>query len=159
MSLPDFVAVPISSAGTAVAEPQAAVARRVLTCVTTITHRHPAGNPTHIDCRFSELLQSDEHPYARPFKVGQEWKEIDTAWIEEASLLVVQNPKISYAMQPSQEQKEFDDQRILELAYPDSPPWLIRPGRIFIAEPSDLAGLRIRSQQGTAEVMLTAIPR
>lgn len=130
-----------------------------ITYLLTIHHEYSADKPFTIDHRFSDRLATSEQSYNRIIKVGEQWQSVDTAWVKELSFLVLVNNKPKYLSNPSEEQKAEDAKKIVELGYPGTPPWIIRPGRPFVAEPSELQDCKIRCQQGIAEVTVSAIPR
>lgn len=123
-------------------------------------HEHFCRQPITIEMRASEMLETVDSPFSREsFQVGKEWQAIDTAWLNRVSFLIIRNHEQKYLSKPNEEQKLEDKKRILELGYEGHPPFLVRPGRMFLAEPSEVLGMRMRCQYGVAEVSVAAIPR
>jgi hypothetical protein len=130
-----------------------------LTGIVTYHHQHPGADVFTMDIRFSDALETTEQPYHRRMTIGPVWIPVDLGWIETPSVLIVKNNAGHYERNPSAEQKEEDAAKIVELRFEGSKPWLIRPGRPFVGEPSETAGLHLRCQHGTVEVTVVAIPR
>jgi len=143
------------------APPSGAIAQDIdrLTCILMVRHEHGGDDPKSIDCRYSALLETKEQMYSRRLKVGQNWVEIETGWVNSPGLLVIQNHPTKFATNPTKEQRDEDQKRFLEISYDGNKPWLVSPGRFFVAQPSDLAGCKMRCVQGTAEITISAIPQ
>lgn len=143
------------------APPEGAIAQDIdrLTFVCTVYHQHSDKSPVAIDCRYSVLLETSEQLYSRDLKVDGCWKDVESGWLNKVGFLVIENHKPKYLTNPSAEQIAEDAKRIVEVAFDGHKPWLIRPGSILPAEPSDMSGLKIRCQHGCADVTISALPK
>jgi len=151
--------------------------------VETVYFQQPETIPVAVDSRFTRWLDSEEQPYLRQAKIGQDWQEVDVGWLENlpVSQLVLRNDEGKFQVQPTSEQRALVMGRILELAIlprPDasdltkcrtmrSPPKreipplsfaVLRPGQSLRFEPVDANRLVIRCKSGTARLTLFAIP-
>lgn len=48
------------------------------------------GPATAVESRFEVLASTDEQPYVRRLKVGQEWQRLEMGWLKGCSMLFVQ---------------------------------------------------------------------
>ncbi len=122
-------------------------------------HQHCCVDPVTVEQSFSRILETTEQPFVRRIEVGEIWKSVSAAWLEQVSFVVIQNPLKKYATQQTDEQKALDQAKIVEFSNGGSDPWLIRPNSFFIGEPSSLQSLQVRCQQGTTEIVFSAIPK
>lgn len=145
-------------------------ARPRLTIVETISHQQPNGQPTSVDSRFGRYLQSGEEPYTRKVMVTQNWEPLDCGWLDEASIVSIVNNEGRFTqVQPTQEQRELVEARIVEIGCrpelsEDARPYatfgLVRPGESYRGEPAvSLKSLMIRCRSGQAKCTITIFPK
>lgn len=152
---------------TAIAQARAAEERKPrITVVETVYHQAPGQQPTSVECRHTKSLDSDEQPYTRRVKVGQEWQALDCGWLEEASLLVLSNAKEQFAVNPTDEQRQEAEARVVEvgIAAEDddtriTPLFLIAPGDTFRGQPLGVKAIKLRCRKGEATVTINLFPK
>lgn len=131
-----------------------------LTVVETIYHQDADGQPTAVEANYARWLASDEHPFQRRLKVGEEWQRLETGWLEDVSLLVLTNEE-GKGLQtiPTDEERVALAARIVEVGTPGSEAdWLILPGESLRGRPAAMRQLRFRCRAGTARCVLTLFP-
>jgi hypothetical protein len=101
------------------------------------------------DHRYCRLLKSNDTWYQRPpFVVSEEPKAIDSGWVVDVGMMVIEN------------REKLDSNRIVEVLMEgcEQPMWRILPGETMRGVPVDVKQLRLRCLQGTAIVACTLIP-
>lgn len=116
-------------------------------------------------------LESDEQPYIRETKVGENWMPLDRGWVAEASLLMLENkggaPRNT---KPTAEEGEEDKGRVIDVAIAskaatvNSPEELVLfsfivPGTSIRWSPPDLAAIRVKCRQGDTRIAISLYPR
>ncbi len=131
-----------------------------LTVIETVYHQTTTAEPDSIESRFERELISDEQPYRRTTKVGEDWTPLDFGWIEEVGMIVIQNNEGKGLTKiPTPEEKEELAAKVLEISADPSNSWIVRPGESFRGEPAGKRTLCIRSRSGTTHFNVYAIPR
>ncbi len=132
-----------------------------ITVVETVYHQVMGDQPDCLESRFTREVESQEQPYRRNCKVGEEWQALDTGWLDEVSMLVIRNEEgTNLQVHPTEEQKADLAKKVLLLSSTDSSTnWLILPGESFRGVPSTVKNLEVRSQSGTIRFILYATPR
>lgn len=108
---------------------------------------------------FTRILKSDDARFIRPdLKVGEEWKEVNTGWVEDVGLLVIVNNEGKFLkVNPTAEEQKAISERVVEItcnvACAD---WLIPAGESFMGSPAGKVFVRCR--KGTAKVTVMAYP-
>jgi hypothetical protein len=93
-----------------------------ITVVEQVYHQLSGSQPRAIESRFSRELESDEQPYERHLKVGEESVPLDCGWIKEASQLVIINEEgKGLQANPTDEERKGLACKILEISYVDHP--------------------------------------
>lgn len=133
-----------------------------LTVVETVYFQAGAGTPVYTEARFARLLASEEQPYQRVQKVGQEWQALDAGWLagEGASLLVLANEFPQWRVVPTPDERLDAMAKVVEVCIGErsTPFAFIRPGEDCRFEPSDLTALRLRCRHGETKITATLIP-
>lgn len=62
-----------------------------ITVVETIYHISPGDEPVAIQSSYNRVLSTDEQPCIRRGKTGKEWARIDSGWVDEPSVVLLQN--------------------------------------------------------------------
>ena len=138
-----------------------------LTVVETIYHHaHDGTNPLDVDSRYSIIVTSDQEPYDRTLKVGEEWIPLRDKhnWIEVGTpiaMLAVGNPngKFPFVL-PTEEERKAEEAKILELKYEgtDIPFTEIPVGQNCRFKPIDFEKIQIRCRAGKAKFDLSVFP-
>lgn len=151
-----------------------------VTVIDTIYHQLPGEQPVSIDSRFGYAVTSDERPYVRKFRLGEEWIPVDVGWVEKISMLVISNEGVGFrTKQPSSEDLHDEASKVVEVAVlvqlpeqknrtmhdpPKPPPLLPIPiceipiGESMRMRPVDVGIFIIRCRQGTTRFVLNVIP-
>lgn len=123
-------------------------------------------NPFSIVIRYSEILEEQEEPYSRRFKVQEAWRPLADAWrgqVETVGLVVVENRSKQPVVRPTPEEAELLKQTYVQLGTGDSDPpsvfGIVRPGRVAIWQPEDVEGLLVRSTRGESILAVTVLSR
>ncbi len=132
-----------------------------LTVVETVYHRQYGEEATAVESRFTRELQTQEQSYTRRLKVEEEWRSLDTGWIIQVGMLVIQNTEGKFLQQiPSEADKAEALKKTIEIKHDGSEGcWLILPGESIRVCPSDASSLRIRCQLGTARFTVHIFPK
>lgn len=136
-----------------------------ITVVDTIYHQRTGSQPTAVESRFCVGVQSDEQPYTRSFKVGEEWKLLDHGWIDQCSMLLLSHDDDgSRQVQPTEEKRKELDEQVVELSFTSLPtlqnPDLLVPYKESIRIiPVSLERVFIRCRKGIARCTVTIFPK
>lgn len=123
------------------------------------------GDPKLFDRKWSQALTTDEEPYQRKMKVGEEWQPLESGWLNgEASLLVIQNLKPRFDHNLSEAELKEVEEKAVELGsalYTDQKSVqvfsTVSVGRDVQIEP--IGRLMIRCAKGEAQVQYTFYPK
>lgn len=125
-----------------------------------VHHELKDDQPTTTEMRFWMPLETDEEPYQRRKKVGEQWEALDLGWISDPSFICVENLEgRPEAVQPSPEEMAAIAARVLELSFDGKESWLINPRQHFLGLPSSAKSILIRCQSGVAAYRVTIFPR
>ena len=132
----------------------------VLTVVESV-YFHPVGrDPRVIDCRWHLLLRtSGEQPYERYLRAKPEWQPLDTGWVEEVGMLVIQNEEGDQSLTNPQ---DGASDVVIEVAFEgarDGDSFLIYPRESLRFRPRNKANLRVRCPGGTARYHVFVTPK
>lgn len=90
-----------------------------LVAVYHIKHQVMNDQPDYIECKLGRALTSDSYPFIIPrLKLTQEWKKIDSSWIEKdkcSMLLLCNNEGKNFTKIPTQEELESISKRVVEI--------------------------------------------
>lgn len=147
-----------------------------LTVIGTAYHQSGQAGPTSVAPSYSRVLKSDEQVYHRRVTVGEGWVPLDTGWVSDASLIVVENVGVARATNPTDAERAADAGRTVVLAVapedqsarthhskgprPDPIPFAsVRVGEhVRITDPVPGGKLRVRCVAGSTGVIVTAFP-
>ncbi len=138
--------------------------------LSTVYHRNPGENPITLETNMRHELVSDEQPYQRRCRVGEEWEPLDFGWLapkdgplDVGSIHIVNEEGKFLQKQPTPEQRAKTEAKILEIRVtPDNCCWgyfLIAPGQPFYNYPTQPKDLQIRCQKGIARFTITVFPK
>lgn len=87
--------------------------------VENVYHQGSDGMPTtHVYPRYTQFLTTDEQPYQRHTKVGEEWVRLDTGWLNECSLIVLENTEGLFQFRnPTKEEVEETKKKVIEIGF------------------------------------------
>lgn len=127
-------------------------------------HEHCCISPVSIGVKYSHFLETMEQPYMRRFKVTPQssTKELNLAWLEgNCGSLILLNPPpdIVRRNKLTDEEKLEIENMTLHVSVGGSRPWLVRPGRFFVGEPSDVTQVRLWVPAGEREITMHVMPR
>lgn len=123
----------------------------------------PNTEPIVVDSGFARWLETDEQPYIRRFTVGEQWQAVNTGWLEETSMLLIENNEERFTVNPTSEEKTEAAQKVIEIAFPagkewTEASWLILPGESLRGTPANIKNLWLRCRKGKAKCTITLIP-
>ncbi len=145
-----------------------------ITVVESVYFQELNEQPQLIESRYTRELQSQEQVYQRRVLATEEWQPLDTGWIDNVGMIVIQNNVgIFSPVLPTEEEREEAVKKILRIAflsalYPiDSSQgmpepedfWIIPPKESYRATPSDASNLMIRSECGEFKYNLVVYPK
>jgi hypothetical protein len=111
---------------------------------------------------FAGLLETKHQVYERRQVVEEDWVALDVGWIPEGDVgyVLLENRKPIYSTVPGDEVAEEDARRIIyvRLGGGTVPGWVIRPGRVFMAE-AGADTIYVRSDVGGTRLGVTIFPR
>lgn len=121
-------------------------------------HQQSGQQPEDVTTKFGRDLKNDEQFYRRRFSVKEEWQAIETGWITECALMLLENEAPKFLSVPTPEAKELEFSKIVELRIGDAMIARIRPGESMRMEPiQKLDQFYLRSQVGRAFCNLTLV--
>lgn len=132
-----------------------------LAVVETAYHQQFGKQPHSIETRFSRQLSTQNQLYERQLVATEEWYPLDCGWLESTGMMVLVNNEGKFLqVQPTDEEREAAERKVLEVSYQDAPHnvWLILPRESMRAQPGDVRKLRIRCQSGVARFTLCLFP-
>lgn len=119
--------------------------------------------PVGVNLVASRYTETQEQPYVRKLKIGEEWTKLDLKWVEDnVGLIVIHNRAGQLrSTNPTPEEAEEDAKKIVWVGCGENIPsddWKIRPGFPMVAEP-DVSNVWVRSAFGEVPITVTATPR
>lgn len=138
-----------------------------VTIVDSIYHSVQGQDPVSFEFRFNIKLDSDEQIYVRSrIKCPSKWIPLDTGWIEDCSVLIIENKGWSEQQYiPTEKEEIAERKRVVELAYVNKggralhKPWIVPVGSTTKLFPSSLENLCIRCAYKETRISLIAIPK
>lgn len=123
------------------------------------------GEPTADGEAWSRPLDTDEQPYRREQKVGEDWTELDCGWLDRAGYLRVANRgRRSIAVQPTEYERADLATAVLEVgvAVPDGSAVVavavVVPGEDCRFAPADAGSVRLRCRRGVTRAAVAVYP-
>lgn len=136
--------------------------RARLSVIDAVYYQSPQGEPVVTESRFARWLSTTEQPYSRRLLIGEDWTALDTGWLEQTGMLVLENEGLPPGPeQPSAEERAAAPARILEVACcgMNRGCWIIPPGESMRAQPDgNPAQIRVRCRQGQTHCKVTLYP-
>lgn len=132
-----------------------------LTVVGHVYHQQRDSSPVASDIQFESNLDTDEQPYVRNAKVGEQWEKLDYGWIKEASYILLKNDegKLGF-VNPTEMEKQDVLGRIVEISFNgQDPDILIHPMESLPFRAADINRVWIRSRKDRARIVINIYPR
>lgn len=119
-----------------------------------------AEQPRAREARFTVRLKSEEQEYTRTkFDVGEDWVPLDTGWLNEASMLCIENLEGRWTQTiPEVAARAAAAERVIEVACCGVPFGSVHPQTSCRFTPAALKDLTIRCRKGTARISYTVYP-
>lgn len=131
--------------------------------VENVYHQSPGRDPVGVDTSSSRFCDSDEQPFLRHTRIGDDWTPLETGWVADPYLVCIRNDAIVYRVNPTAQELTEADNRVIEVAvmWKDGPPdyfpfTLIRPGDSIRVYPTEDARYFLRSRFGFTQVTINA---
>src|SRR4051812_39423985 len=87
-----------------------------LTVVEMVYHQVTAGQPIVAESRFGRHLKTDEQPYRRTFRLGEQWVSVETGWVDRPAMLMIANETgRGLTTNPTQEMKDELSRKVIEV--------------------------------------------
>jgi hypothetical protein len=126
-----------------------------LTVILKVYHEQEGEQPTSIEVRLSDVLETSEQIWYRQVKIGQDPYTFKGCWVEEPGLVVIENVPPHYEVNPTEQQQQKDTTKILRL----NDFFIIKPNRFFAAEVPSLDNLKLTCEVETARTNIWVLPR
>jgi len=132
-----------------------------------VHHEHHGSTPHTIKLNCSYFTETIEQPYTRRLTVGDK-KQIGYGWFNEddlglqaIGLLLVLNLESTLppSVQPSKEEIEDTNKRVVELSIDHSVVFNILPGLFFMGHLTDYADVSLRCVHKTASCVIHVFPK
>ena len=130
-----------------------------------VTHYSDSGgSPSIAATAFTRFLETtEEQSFIRRTTVGKNWQPLPEGWLKECGMLVVANEKARFSVQPTPEQRQEAEAKVLEVGIAvlnRVEPFAIVPsGETARFQPVDLSWLRLRCRNGEAKVTVYEFPK
>jgi hypothetical protein len=135
----------------------------MVTVVETVYHQ-PAGlSPVTVlgdSSRFHRELKSNEQHYERHRVATEEWKQLDTGWVDSVGMLLVKNEEGQFPVVPTEEYKAEVMSRVLQLSFDAGKVVhiLVLPGETIRFTPKDAKMIYVNCAHETARYTVAALP-
>ena len=144
-------------------DPQPVDPRDRITVNETFYHQPFGEDAICVDSQFTHYVEGTEQPYIRRTTVTEEWKPLDTGWLEDnVGFILLQNhpPKFLHR-EPSEEERQLAFEKVLQimLGSEDENVLLVPPGQNFRGFPKHVSRVQVRCQRGTSKVTIHAYPK
>ena len=127
-----------------------------ITILDTIALQREGESVRAVDNGFNYPILSSEEPYHRTLTATKEWQKLDCGWVNEASMLYVENKAgTNLLVNPTEDENATMAAQVLEL----SCNVLVYPGQTARFTPRDLAEIKIRSLGADCKYVVTVYPR
>lgn len=122
-----------------------------LTVVSQVTYQTVGKQVSSVISRYSLPVLEDEQRYPdRPYAATEEWKPLDSGWVKEPGMVVIQNGREGWI------QVGYLYGDLHNSVYPI---WDVPPGGDCRGIPSDFSRLRVRCAEGTCKFTVNVFPK
>lgn len=140
-----------------------------LTVIETVYYQVDGEDAVCHETKYCQRIKSGEQPYVRHLKLGKQWQPLDHGWLQHCSLLVIENKALNRTTTLTDEEKQEDQQRLVELAFqeqtnpyvpiePQTSGVLFLPGKGVRITPRDLECIYLRAPYAPATAVLRLYP-
>lgn len=133
-----------------------------LTVLEKIYYQTDGEQPSDTSCSFSRRISTEEQAYQRVMVVGTEWKDLDTGWIENPSMIYIRNLPHVWQFNPTPTERKEQSLKVLLVTFlqlqgmNDPPCFRIPPGEsLRLCTPDKLI---FRSEYGQLKAAINAFP-
>ena len=116
-----------------------------LTCIMQIYHEKKDDSPMGLSVNYTNNLKSEEESFRRFMTLNSEWRELDHGWIDEASLVIIENTHPLNKINVS-------------CRIPVSNDFIIKPKSFMVFNPTDLKNIKLNTSNGECKIKITIIP-
>ena len=140
-------------------QPKLTPARDTLTVVETVYHQPAGEEPTAVSVQFVRPLETQEQPYVRKIKVGEQWQPLDLGWVEQPGMILLVNDEGKFTqVNPTDEERAEAESKVIAVGN-DSGSWLVYPGSCFRGEAAPFSDVAVRCKSGVARATIHVYPR
>lgn len=136
-----------------------------LVILQTVYHQSPGKDAVGSESRIARTLVSDEQPYVRHTRIGDSWTPLNTDWIPDPGLVVIENRGTQFRVNPTDAEKAEAARKVLLVAIRGHdglepiPFAVVAPGESLSISPQGIRGWRLRCASGSVPVTVSAYPR
>lgn len=132
-----------------------------LNVIEQIYHQQAESEPTNVEEKYGQILESEEEPYKKKLNIGEEWTALETGGFSEASLVIIRNMEGRYNLvHPTQAQIELVKERILDVGFlVPSPHIYVIPTTSARFCPGSLTKIHLRCRKGSCKVQVLIVPK
>jgi hypothetical protein len=139
-----------------------------LTVVENVYHQPPGSDAMAVTSTYARWLDSDEQPHQRKTRIGESWQPIETGWVPEPGLILIENKGHHFQVNPTDRQRKEADAKILLIGVHSAPgdaasfviPFVeIAPGESLRISPREIQRWAIRCASGFVQTTITAFPK
>lgn len=124
------------------------------------------GEAIPVDHGYSQwIANQDDQPFIRTGKIGSEWEALEYCWLQEASLVVIENLEVKYLERIPELQDLVElYKRTIEVSLGNvenpTPSLLVHPNSTQPFHPANVQNIRIRCANNlSARYKITVIPK
>ena len=148
-------------------------ARDTLTVVETVYHQPAGEEPTAVSVQYVRPLETQEQPYVRKIRVGEQWQPLDLGWIEQPGMIWLTNDEgRGLQVNPTPEERAAIEAKVICLVTKvvnagvlagilaeDDFSWEVPPGESFRGRPTCAKRVWLRCRSGTAKATIRVYSR
>jgi hypothetical protein len=126
----------------------------------TVYFQQPEAKPIALESGSGQDIASDEQPYQRIIKLTESWTPLDTGWVKEASLIVIENQAGKHQLvRPDAKQIQEIAAKVIEIGKEGEAWELVPAGQTRVFTPVELDRIQLRSRSGEVKAIVTVFPK
>jgi hypothetical protein len=126
----------------------------------TVYFQQPEAKPIAIESGSGQDIASDEQPYQRIIKLTENWTPLDTGWVKEASLIVIESQAGKHQLvRPDAKQIQETAAKVIEIGMNEVAHDLIPAGQTRAFTPVRFSSRQLRCQSGEVKAIITVFPK
>lgn len=133
--------------------------RHRMVVVESVYYQKEGEQPTCVESKWSQFLQSDEPPYHRTLKVGKEWQEVSLGWAEDCAMLLLKNEEGKFQIVPTEEERKAVEALVIQVAIDGTLALKVGPGQSARFTSPRGTKLSVRCLTGIARLTVVVFPR